>query len=488
MKEDKGVSKLKNIKFSKERILFGISILFVLFTAIPLIWACWYAVPSADDFFGAITVRKLEQEGMSPLLVAWEAMVSRYFNHQGTFTGWFFHFLFSTFTKAQIIPTRVTLFIITILFLTALYFCVYSFMRHILRGGGYNILINVTYGLIIYVITIGHNVQQIFYWICGAFMYTVPLIFMLAGFGFVVRAIEENKKTYILLAAFLCGLSTGGTLQIAALTNVVLLGIGLWEYRRRRSLIILPAFLCTLLGAVINAVAPGNFIRHETIGSELNILHAIKNSIIAIKISSMSLIRNSPLLLIVVICVFIGTLYTGNKIYEMIGVIVYSAIGLIVIDFPVVLAYGRIYLEPRVVFLQNMAIVLAAMICSICIGQAIACISRNRQMSGRAYGITGTVACVSTIMLMISGIYGRNDIIPLAIYINMANGNMREFDEEHWKIFDLLEQGEDQDVIIEYYPSDMGILQSMWLEPDVNSWTNQGIAEWFGCDTVVLKE
>ena len=481
---------LSDKKFSAgfDKLYVMASALFAVFTSVPLIWACRYAVPSADDFYGANNMRNLMMEGRTLLSAAWEETIYVYQNTQGTFTGNFVYYFCSALIQAGLFRTRVALFIMTALFLVALYFSIHSIICYILRGGGYKIVVNLLYGCIVFVITIGHNVHEIFYWICGACMYTVPLIFMLAGLAFAVRGAANKRKADILSAMILCGLATGGTLPVAAFCNVILLGIGFWEYVHRRNFKILPVFLCSMAGALINSAAPGNFARQDRIGAELDIILALKNSGGAVLSGFRDLIRNSPLLLIVAICVFIGIRCLRIKIYEILYIVVYSIIGLLLIDFPVVFAYGNIYLEPRVLFVQNMAIVAATMSCSVCIGQTLAwCLPRVQNLQ-EIYVFVGAAVCLLTVVLMTGGGYGINDIMPLAIYKNIANGNMREFDEENRIIFQLLDEASGQDVVIEYSPSAMGILQPMKLQQSADYWTNVGTAKWYGCNSIILRQ
>lgn len=482
----------KGKKYNWEKLVYGISILFVLLTIAPLLIACCYAVPAVDDFAAARTARYWKMEGLSSVAIAFKQMVLGYLEHQGTFTGYFFQYMFSTMFEVRLIPTRITLLFITGLFLVTLYFLYYSFMQHIINVGRYKFLINFIYVLLVYVITIGHNVKEVFYWISGAFVYTVPLSFMFAGIIFMMKALQCKYKENIVAASVMCFLSTGGTLPIAAFTNVIVLGVGIYEFKQKRDLKVLPVFLCSLMGAVINVIAPGNYIRQNNIGAELNIVMAVKNSCIAAASCFMNLIRNSPLLLIVIIFMLIGSwqisvgnVYRGGTIIRR---MIYSILGVIIIDFPVMFAYGTLHIEPRVLFVQNIAVAMATMVCSLCIGQILAHILRKVKIPKLVNGIVGLAVIIMLIALMYTGNYDKSDIIPVAIYMNLANGNMKEFDEGYKEIFELLECGEDKDVVIERYPSDMGILKPLSFRTDADYWINKETAKYYGCNTITLKE
>lgn len=473
------------------RLYTVLSILFVLSAIVPLLAACRYAVPSADDFYGVMNVQYYEEQGNLKLVAACKVTSSVYLSQQGTFTGCFFYYLLSALIQVRIIPTRITLFIVVGLFLMAVYFCVYSFMRHILCREGYYFLINLVYGLSIYTITIGHNIKEVFYWICGACVYTVPLIFMFAGIVFAVRVLENGRRADIVTACLLCFLATGGTLQLAAFMNAVILGMGIWEYERNTERKILPVFLSSFVGALINVAAPGNYIRQNNIGADIDIILAVRNSAAAVMDGFEDLFRNSPLLLVMTICILAGSTRIFMKVYEMIGVVVYVILSLIIIDFPVMLAYGSLHIESRILFVQNIAIVTATLILAVCIGQAAAYALRKYQQIVNKRLLCSAVcilAAVVSMMLMYTGNYHKNDIMPLAICMNLANGNMKEFNDTNMEIFALLENGAGKDIVIEYYPSDMGILQPIKLQTDAEHWINTGVARYYGCNMVVLKE
>lgn len=478
----------KTEKINGNGLYMGISILFVLMAVVPLLIACCYAVPSADDFYAARNVRNLKEEGLPALIVAGKGMISFYRNQQGTFIGIFLYYLFSAWTRVRLLPTRIILFVIVAIFLWALYFCTDCVLKRILHGGGVKFTVNFVYGLMLYIITADHNVREVFYWISGTFIYTVPLFFMFIGIAFTIRALEEKRKADIVTACVMCFLSTGGTLQIAAFTNAIILGIGIWVYRRSRKLVILPMFLSALSGAVINVVAPGNYVRQNGIGAELNVAFAIKNSAIAVATAYKDLLENSPLLLLAIIFIVIGRKQIYMQIRDAIGIILYGILGLIIIDFPVLLAYGHIYLEPRVLFVQNVAIVVATLFFSICIGQILALILKDDILSKRF--VQSMLGAVIFILIVLSGIveYRNRGIIQIEICRNLADGSMKKWDDIHKEIFDILSEGKNRNVIIEHYPSDMGILKPMELSADPDNWVNTGIAGYYGCDSIILND
>lgn len=133
---------LSDKKFSAgfDKLYVMASALFAVFTSVPLIWACRYAVPSADDFYGANNMRNLMMEGRTLLSAAWEETIYVYQNTQGTFTGNFVYYFCSALIQAGLFRTRVALFIMTALFLVALYFSIHSIICYILRGGGIKLL------------------------------------------------------------------------------------------------------------------------------------------------------------------------------------------------------------------------------------------------------------------------------------------------------------------------------------------------------------
>lgn len=478
-------------KKNRNRLYRGISILFVLSAVVPLLISCCYAVPSADDFFAANNVRYYEMQGIPKLAIAGKETVALYLNHQGTFTGWFFDYLFSAWIKVRLVPTRITLFTITALFLCAVYFCAYVLIQRFMHDDKTKYTINFVYGLLIYSFTVGHNVREVFYWICGACIYTVPLIFMFVGIGFTICVLENRRKADAVIACVMCLLSTGGTLQIAAFTNVVLLGTVVFAYGKKRDWTVLPIFLCALAGALINVVAPGNYVRQNLIGAELDIILAVKNSAIAVLTGFRELLGALPCQLLVLLCILIGIRQAFMKMKEVLGVIFYVILSLIIIDFPVTLAYGTTYLEPRVLFVQNIAIVLVLLLISLCVGQTVFCAWRRGtklRFKRNFYGAIGAAAMIMTAIFMYSGGWSGDDIMSLTICRNLLNGNMKKWDEAHKIIFQKLNNGENKDVVIENYPSDMGILYPMRLQADSDYWVNTGTARYYRCNTIVLKE
>lgn len=119
--------------------------------------------------------------------------------------------------------------------------------------------------------------KDIVLWHTETLGFTLMLGFLLFGLGFSILSFRHNgvrTAIDIVVASVLAFLASGASLTVTAVNCAVLLAVLILDYRElaKRKFLVIP-FLAGFAGALLNAVAPGNFIRgaetitpgHETV-------------------------------------------------------------------------------------------------------------------------------------------------------------------------------------------------------------------------------
>lgn len=153
--------------------------------------------------------------------------------------------------------------------------------------------------------------------------------------------------------------------------------------------------------------------------------------------------------------------------------------------FPVVFAYGEIYIEPRLMFVLNLTMILAGITTAACLGillgQSVTLKTTIRK------GMVILTACVTALILVRAWQVGAPLPVSFSIYKNIVNGNMRLYNEDCQELYQTLEESAGEDVIISELPDDMGILHPLRLQADPEHWINAGMARWYGCKSITVE-
>lgn len=248
-------------------------VFFVLFAALtfPLYDIARFAIPSADDFVLGRNLLTFLSESWNPL--HWLGSIlsytwNNYCSFQGTFGAFFVSLLLPINHSTQ------NYFLLPIFLLTVFFVGLYVCLRNVLyffRTRTSNVVILFTIVATVCVQMMPSPVEG-FYWWSGALLYTGFFAFGLLGVAWLFRLLREKptvKKLwqYLLLAAFL--FLTGGGGYPSAMAVTAVLGFTFLYVlldRRDRLVLVLPMFLASAAGLACNALAPGNFIRLQTLG------------------------------------------------------------------------------------------------------------------------------------------------------------------------------------------------------------------------------
>lgn len=466
-----------------------ISTIFVIIIIAPLLLATYYAVPAADDFSNSSVV--LERSD-SILKSAALLTAEEYFNWQGTVSATFLLYAASPMLRGGTLAIKLGCAMVTLIYVFSVYFLVFSVARYIF-GETRLYVIHSIYCVVLLFATMGRYVGQAFYWFCGAMVHTLPFALCILGIGFTIRMLKSQKKKKNMIMAVICMLiAAGGSLQVAAVCNVVLLGLLLLNWRKieeRKNIGIV--FICALLMALLNAGAPGNFVRHGYIDGEYHLLKAVWWAIKSEMDGISFFLLKSPFVIFLLFPVILGYQYGTRKTFEIHKVIfstLYVILGIAVTNFPVTLGYSKADLPDRCQFIANSIIVFALVLLAILWGAVIG--KYNYKWSGcpvrkKLYVVFGGLVLVY--ILGRTGNFRISDYSQFNICINYANGNLKEFKESYDEVFYRLENGKDKDVEIEYLPEDLDIFHSIGISEDPSNWVNVAVANYYDCKSVSLK-
>ena len=469
--------------------LHFLSVTLIILTVVPLLLASYYAVPAADDFSNANAVlSKSDSILKSAVLLTTE----EYFSWQGTFSATFLLYACSPLLRGGMGGIRIGCALIVLLYLLSVYFFIFSIVKYVFKEEKLYV-INFIYGISIWFLTIGKVVGEAFYWFCGGMVHTLPFAFCILGIGFTVRMMMiPNRKINTILAVLCMLIAAGGSLQVAAVCNVVVLGILLFEWfnkKIRNNVSII--FLSTFLTALLNAGAPGNFARHDAIDEQYHVLRAIWWAIKSIVGNVNFFLTKTPIAIFLLALIMLGYKY-GKNVYlsfqRFLLIVIYTLVGTVITDFPVTFGYSTIKLSDRCRFIENGVVIFALMWLSILLGIVLAKCNCGEVLKYNKY--KWSLMLVGLIIAYILGWTSEltaRDYTPSNIWINYRNYNLREFKEGYEEIFAQLENGKDKDVEIEVIPPDQHIFHSIGIKEDPTHWVNGTVARFYGCKSVTLS-
>lgn len=326
------------------RILLLLGIAFVVTVAII---GAAYSYPCEDDFsfeFGALDYRlKYASDFSAGLHAAWGMALSR----QGAYLASFiFHFI-TPYSRWGMPGFHFMMIFVTVTFVSSLAYLV----------KGFKLSKNVSLFLLLMVLGItfclsgtGNN-RELFLWYTGAMSYSFETALGFFSLGCFIRILEgDNKKLLWIGSCTLALLGGWGSLEIAGglcALHLFVVALIIKRVKQRKALII--PFVFSFLGALTNALAPGNFARFsEEVVEDTSLLTGIKNTFVCLFEENKFMFK-SPLflaiclltLLIVVFCKTDFSKYTIS-LFELSVVFVFTILTQLIMIFPVTYGYHSI--------------------------------------------------------------------------------------------------------------------------------------------------
>ncbi len=460
---------------------------FLLLTGIiPYVIVLAYALPAADDFCYAIEI--VNAGGHNPIGI-FRMIKAYYLSCQGVY--------FSVALEGGIDPIRrVGFFGINILLILTMMLSIiiigvliYRFcMLHCAtRGFGFLFAIAVLWGCFNTRI-----LSELICWYGGACNYTIPLVIGVLGIICLAKAVKttDNKgkaRYYCLLSMILGFLSSGGSLQVVGyICWIYLLFLGWSILEKKCWKITLTTFGMTLLGALINVVAPGNYVRQNSSYKEISLIKAVYYTVIVV-VKEIKYIFSQTyipwLLLLLIILAFLFLKPVKDKLYHPLIVGGAALISWLISTFPVCYGYADSTLASRGYETLDIYII---------IGLFLFINSLVNWLKLKEIFLSKEVVLAMSILAMINIGYLQNSVpissIPgMQCWQQIFSGELKRYHDEWIEVFDTIERSEDAVVEVPIsrwaYEADLVIMKPGMSE-NFEKWVNDGIATYYGKEKV----
>lgn len=459
-------------------------ILFLLILAmtLPFIILTFYSVPGADDYTN--TLEMFQADGGRWLIKALYSTIDMYQNWQGAFTGVFsVYYGLGIFEKYGMTGLHIQNFVTVTVFFTTYFLSFWSIWKMIVPKK--TIKSDVAGLLLFNVILFGflHNtyIADAFYWRSGSGMYTIPFILLFLSIWVSAAYCRSRKKYLLLPAAVFAFLAAGGSLGISATVCTMYFACVLWgRMKAKLEKGILFVFLSGFAGTMMNVIAPGNYMRHDSYETEYEL---IKTCWYTLKYSFSVIGEQFSNGIFIVF--FIIALLAAKSLADSISIkfshpwliVLYCGLSMIAVNFPVCFGYSSDSPNGRAEFVAKAA---GSFFASGMLAYLAGYLVIRFQIDfDRNFKIVLGLCC-----LIAASDWGYPDAWtqqkPFKVYFDLGYGRAEEFYETSLYIIDELKNSESENAVITVKKYDnFDIMRGIGLTPDKDYWANQSIAQYY---------
>lgn len=463
-----------------------IPVLLLLFSATPFLVAAFYTLPGIDDFSNAIIFEELiAQKGY------WGAVFQEanniYFTWQGTYSGNLILYSLNVLYNWGIVGIRVFSVFNLLLFLGSLLLLIRMIMVYIVRVKTW-FPVSVVYGVICFCFFGLRIHSDFFYFHTAACMYTIPISFGALSIGFAVKEIVGNKKSMLnKVCCIIFGLlGCGGSLQIPAAICFVYLLLLVWSFFYRKDFFkeALILFLVILAGALLNALAPGNFVRQERMvlmrGGGFHVFRSLKYAIYMTITEIYYLLKDTYFLFtfwISFLC-FYNQIpkYKINPFNGPVGVLVTVIVGAVITNFPLAMGHGSTYMENRNYSTLDLFLVLGLFFFLYALVNYLNC--KVKIEIGKKE-ILVFIMCISIGFISCQD---RMEFFSTPSFLcleQLEEKRIQQSAEEWVNVFEYLEKSDEKEIALPYPTYNQNILLTMNLTDNPEDWVNRDLAEYY---------
>lgn len=281
-------------------------------------------------------------------------------------------------------------------------------------------------------------------------------------------------------------MASGGTLEVAGTGCFILLGIcivkkiaNIVEYRDYLF------FATAVIGALINTIAPGNYIRQSMIDStgihiHLAFLGAICETIKTTEV----LLCDTPFSLFLLFVFLIGIKTGGRgggneKCLAL--VLLLSIVEPVVTCFPVILGYSGSSFPNRCKFVETVIIVIMLVLIAVIAGDLLGGRIKERFFTKEMYIL---LVVPLFVMPSINDGWRLTESVPYKMWEQMADDSYKKYNLQVRDIFNTVANDSNPDVFIYKLPEDIPGFSRINISEDMSDWVNTAIASYYGRKSV----
>lgn len=472
---------------------------FILFVVMSL-YCCRYINFMADDY-SFMWANKIIQEENPTLgyfhVELWSAF-SSYLHWQGT---WFSNVIVYLLFGLQIYGLKafqIVCCVFDFIFLMSLLYVMYEITAWFCCKERVLWLWILTVGIVwTGMNTVSHAEE--FYWIDVVFAYTIPLFCGLFGIGLYLRFLRKSCKLSMAGAAALGFLGSGGPLIGTAFFCATYLLLTLLDWSSRGKLDfrrILP-FMFTLTGALLNAMAPGNFERHDAeIGEGYELTYVLKETLIMTGLRYRGLVTIGFLggvCILLFALVFAGKESLFQTKWNPAYFWFWNVFTVYIMIFPFELAYQLDgYLSDRVGYEVDLAAGALTVLCTIYTAQWLRnrlALNKNALFTNKGSKTRGFLVGLGVLALVLNFALAdwQSAMIPNQVR-ELASGNCREFYEQIGEIYAEIKNSPEEDVVITDELPRSRVLKELDVRTYADYWANGALAKYYGKKTVSFEK
>lgn len=375
-------------KFFKDtnKLLALLAMGIVAILVLPGVVISTYTVLAGDDLSHSIAIGADHVGLFRYIGASFKYAGHVYKTWQGTYFAMFIQALLSPMNNFGYAQLHFVMFANAVLFWGALIWLAKTLMSKIECQSHLKIFV---IALLVFSLTNYEAYEEVFFWFSGAASYSIPLSLMMIGFTATIRYADTHRiKWYVI--AILCGImAMGGSLTVSGTGCYVVALFVLYQMLPgekkvsvRKLVPQLILFAVWFAGALINAAAPGNFVRYGYVDeSGVHPIEACVNSVLMAGTRFGHFFTETNYVAVAILLILVGFLIGKrgpenafvSKKYLFISLL--ALLTPIVTAFPLALGYSSVAMPNRCIFmvdvsllaaLANLAVVGGMMISGIC--------------------------------------------------------------------------------------------------------------------------
>ena len=505
--------------------------------------ATFYSVNQSDDYAHAVEIGVYGAGAWEYLMTSFKYMVSQYCDWAGNYFSMFVQCLLSPLNGSGLPQLREVMLVNAVLFFVSFLGVLYHFLSKVFSFDNHIKLATIT--IIMYALMNYKCYQEIFYWFSGAASYSFPLIVMYISMIIMMhgnakshgagdisyenacvdyenacvdyenacadsvsgchKSPSRSKGTcrikdygHVILAGVLGFTAVGGSLTMAGTGCFILLLVCLYTYLcdKKISFKYLCLFIVYVSGAIVNAIAPGNYVRAESGLNGAALIKAVANTLRAAYSEYYYFLHETNFVIVLVAVIIIGIIIFGSDAAEtsdrgfgqeinVRNYTIVSAIGLLtplVSIFPVVLGYDSSFLANRTQFIIDQGIIVSLVNAALLIGYYIA-----RAIERAQVRLCVIILSIMVLCMLAQSNYSIKDHQAVKTLAVAVGGGYKAYYNDLKSLNEYFSEHDGDDVVIteDMMPQNPANFSYFYLE---DGWVNDSISEYYGLNSLTLAD